>query len=130
MSRQSAVLRSRVPVPGNTGFLLHREITERLDAALTDRRSPATITEPAALAAQRRLDFLSGVSAGGHHIGTTRISDDPRRGVADRNCRVHGIGNLWLAGSPLFPTCGSFNSPLNLLALAHGPVDHLKGKPA
>ena len=33
-----------------------------------------------------------------HHIGTTRMSDDPRRGVVDRECRVHGIENLWIAG--------------------------------
>jgi choline dehydrogenase-like flavoprotein len=70
------------------------------------------------------------VSGGSHHMGTTRISDDPRRGVADRNCRVHGIDNLWIAGSSLFPTSGSANPTLNLLALAYRLVDHLKGLPA
>ena len=31
---------------------------------------------------------------GKHHMGTTRMADDPRHGVVDRDCRVHGIANL------------------------------------
>jgi choline dehydrogenase-like flavoprotein len=41
-----------------------------------------------------------------HHLGTTRMSDDPRQGVVDRHCRVHGIANLHIAGSSVFPTGG------------------------
>jgi choline dehydrogenase-like flavoprotein len=52
-----------------------------------------------------------------HHIGTTRMSDDPRRGVVDRDCRVHGIENLWIAGSSVFPTSGFANPTLTILAL-------------
>lgn len=70
------------------------------------------------------------VAGGSHHMGTTRISDDPRRGVVDRDCRVHGVDNLYIAGSSVFPTSGSANPTLNLLALAYRLVDHLKGQPA
>ena len=35
---------------------------------------------------------------GFHHMGTTRMSDDPKRGVVDANCRVHGVSNLFIAG--------------------------------
>lgn len=41
-----------------------------------------------------------------HHMGTTRMSDDRRYGVVDRHCRVHGVDNLYVAGSSVFPTVG------------------------
>jgi len=70
------------------------------------------------------------VGGGSHHMGTTRISDDPKRGVVDPNCRVHGLDNLYVAGSSVFATCGSANPTLNIVALAHRLVDHLKGQTA
>ncbi|MCG6941929.1 MAG: GMC family oxidoreductase [Thiohalocapsa sp.] len=70
------------------------------------------------------------VRGGSHHMGTTRMHDDPKRGVVDRNCRVHGIDNLYVAGSSVFPTAGSANPTLNIVALALRLVDHLKGQPA
>jgi choline dehydrogenase-like flavoprotein len=53
----------------------------------------------------------------GHHSGTTRMADDPRAGVTDRDGRVHGIANLWVAGSSLFPTGGFVNPTLTIVAL-------------
>jgi choline dehydrogenase-like flavoprotein len=50
-------------------------------------------------------------------MGTTRMSDDPRRGVVDRECRVHGLENLWIAGSSVFPTSGFANPTLTILAM-------------
>src|SRR5262249_2503943 len=47
-----------------------------------------------------------------HHIGTTRMSNDPRSGVVDGTCRVHGIDNLYIAGSSVFPGCGFANPTL------------------
>jgi choline dehydrogenase-like flavoprotein len=55
---------------------------------------------------------------GPHHMGTTRIHPDPRYGVVDVNCRVHGIENLYVAGSSVFPTGGFANPTLTLIALA------------
>jgi choline dehydrogenase-like flavoprotein len=55
---------------------------------------------------------------GFHHMGTTRMADDPRQGVTDREGRVHGIDNLYVAGSSLFPTGGWANPTLTILALA------------
>jgi choline dehydrogenase-like flavoprotein len=52
-----------------------------------------------------------------HHIGTTRMSDNPREGVVDSNCRVHGIENLYIAGSSVFATSGHANPTLTILAL-------------
>jgi choline dehydrogenase-like flavoprotein len=56
--------------------------------------------------------------AGYHHMGTTRMGEDPRTSVTDADGRVHGIGNLWVAGSSLFPTGGWANPTLTIVALA------------
>ena len=61
----------------------------------------------------------------GHHMGTTRMADDPKRGVTDRNAKVHGVANLYIAGSSLFPTSGYANPTLTILALALRLADHL-----
>lgn len=54
----------------------------------------------------------------GHHMGTTRMSADPRYGVVDENCRVHGIQNLYVGGSSVFPTCGGRNPTLSIVLLS------------
>ena len=65
------------------------------------------------------------VSGGAHHMGTTRMSDDPTRGVVDGNGRVHGVSNLYIAGSSVFPTVGFANPTLTIVALALRLADHL-----
>lgn len=53
-----------------------------------------------------------------HPTGTTRMSRDPRLGVVDENCRVHGIANLYVAGSSVFPTSGHANPTQMIVAMA------------
>jgi choline dehydrogenase-like flavoprotein len=66
-----------------------------------------------------------------HHTGTTRMSADPRHGVVDRDCRVHGVANLYVAGSGVFPRIGAANPTLLIMALALRLAEHLKrGGPA
>jgi choline dehydrogenase-like flavoprotein len=65
------------------------------------------------------------ISVGAHHIGTTRMHADPRRGVVDANCRIHGTSNLYVAGSSVFPTSGKANPTLTIVALAVRLADHL-----
>jgi choline dehydrogenase-like flavoprotein len=55
---------------------------------------------------------------GFHHMGTTRMGSDAATSVTDPDGRVHGIGNLWVAGSSLFPTGGWANPTLTIVALA------------
>jgi choline dehydrogenase-like flavoprotein len=62
---------------------------------------------------------------GNHHIGTTRMSDDPRRGVVDRYCRVHGVDNLYIGGSSVFSTSGHANPTYTIVQLALRLGDHL-----
>lgn len=61
-----------------------------------------------------------------HHMGTTRMHDDPRRGVVDAHCRVHGVENLFIAGSSVFPTCGSDMPTITIVALALRLAEHIK----
>jgi choline dehydrogenase-like flavoprotein len=63
---------------------------------------------------------------GCHPIGTTRMATDPRKGVVDANCRVHGVEGLYIAGSSVFPTGSHANPTLMILALAVRLADHLK----
>lgn len=65
---------------------------------------------------------------GRHHIGTTRMHRDPKRGVVDANSRVHGVQNLYIAGSSVFPTAGRANPTFTLVALALRLADHLKSE--
>lgn len=39
-----------------------------------------------------------------HHMGSTRMDPDPTRGVVDTDGAVHGIPNLFVTGSSVFPT--------------------------
>jgi choline dehydrogenase-like flavoprotein len=61
-----------------------------------------------------------------HHIGTTRMHPLRELGVVNENCRAHGIENLYVAGTSVFPTSGISNPTLAILALAIRLADHLQ----
>jgi choline dehydrogenase-like flavoprotein len=61
-----------------------------------------------------------------HHFGTTHMGDDLRTGVVDPSCRAHGVGNLFIAGSSIFPTSGYASPTLTIVALAIRLAEHLK----
>jgi choline dehydrogenase-like flavoprotein len=60
-----------------------------------------------------------------HHMGTTRMHADCRKGVVDPDCRVHGVRNLFVAGSSVFPTAGNDTPTMTIVALTHRLSDHL-----
>jgi choline dehydrogenase-like flavoprotein len=63
-----------------------------------------------------------------HHMGTTRMHESPKHGVVDQNCQVHGVENLFVAGSSVFPTSGFANPTLTIVALSLRLADHIKGR--
>jgi choline dehydrogenase-like flavoprotein len=63
-----------------------------------------------------------------HHMGTTRMADSPSQGVVDRDGKVHGLGNLYVAGSSVFPTFGANYPTITIVALAFKLADHLSAK--
>ena len=71
-------------------------------------------------------DWPSDMRGDQHHMGTTRMHRDPSMGVVDENCRVHGVANLYVAGCSLFPTGGTFNPTLTIVAFALRLADHIK----
>jgi choline dehydrogenase-like flavoprotein len=74
--------------------------------------------------------WKNGVYEAFHYIGSTRMSPDPRHGVVDVDCGVHGMDNLFVAGSSVFPTSGHVNPTLTIVALALRLADHLKRRMA
>lgn len=67
-------------------------------------------------------------SASFHHIGTTRMSNNPKQGVVDENLKIHDLNNLYVLGSSVFPTCGFANPTLTIVALSCRLADHFKTK--
>ena len=63
-----------------------------------------------------------------HHIGTTRMDNDPQLGVVDANLKCHDLDNLYIVGSSVFPTSGTANPTLTIVALSIRLADHLKEK--
>jgi choline dehydrogenase-like flavoprotein len=67
-----------------------------------------------------------GIHGTAHHMGTTRMSDDPGKGVVDRDCKVHGMDNLHVAGSSVFPTGGWAFPTFTIVALSLRLADELR----
>jgi choline dehydrogenase-like flavoprotein len=65
---------------------------------------------------------------GGHHIGTTRMGASAATSVVDGDCLVHGMRNLYVAGSAVFATSSQANPTLTIVALALRLAEHLASK--
>lgn len=61
-----------------------------------------------------------------HPSGTTRMGDDPTSSATDRNAKLHGVANVYVAGSSVFPTVGYANPTLTIVALALRLADRLR----
>lgn len=92
----------------------------RRDAAATGKASLEFDPEGVAEA------MLRDGAYGGHHIGTARMGMDPETGVVDRDCRVFGTENLYVAGSSVFPTSSQANPTLTIVAFSLRLAAHLK----
>jgi choline dehydrogenase-like flavoprotein len=68
---------------------------------------------------------LDAMADAAHHMGTTRMGSSNRDGAVDKNCKVFGIANLYVAGSSVFPTGGNANPMLTILALSRRLASHL-----
>jgi choline dehydrogenase-like flavoprotein len=84
---------------------------------------PVPLLEPWALAAQPDNCVVIDMA---HTLGTTRMSDNPKLGVVDRHCAVHGVDSLYVAGGSVFPTSGHANPTLMIVALALRLADQIK----
>jgi choline dehydrogenase-like flavoprotein len=130
---------SRVSLSGERDALGQRKL--RIDWRLCDldhhtfRTSAKLFGEELARACGGRFEpepWLEGaadapqVRGTAHHMGTTRMADDPRHGVVDRDCRVHGMDNLHVAGSSVFPTGGWAFPTFTIVAMSLRLADRLR----
>jgi len=65
------------------------------------------------------------IEGGNHHMGTTRMSDDPKTGVVNKDSRIHSVENLYMAGSSVFASAGHANPTYTIVQLALRMGDHL-----
>jgi len=63
-----------------------------------------------------------------HHMGATRMSYHSKDGVVDSYGRIHGIRNLYIAGTSVLPTGSSSNPSYTALALAFRTAQQLLTK--
>jgi choline dehydrogenase-like flavoprotein len=75
---------------------------------------------------RRRQAVVDQAFDGYHQIGLSRMADDPADGPVDKDCRLHGVSNLYLGGSGVFPTGGHANPTLPAVALALRLAEHVR----
>jgi choline dehydrogenase-like flavoprotein len=114
----------RVKVHWQLGDLVRRTF-DRTFEILSEELRRQKIAEVTLDAPLRTRDWPGHLEGTWHHMGTTRMHDSPRQGVVDRDCRVHGMTNLYVAGSSVFPTAGANFPTYTLVALALRLADHL-----
>jgi choline dehydrogenase-like flavoprotein len=60
-----------------------------------------------------------------HPAGTCRMGFDETGGVVDRDGKVFGVDNLFVSGSTVFPTAGTSNPTLTIVAMTLRLADHI-----
>jgi choline dehydrogenase-like flavoprotein len=104
---------------------IDKRTAHRAHAILAEELSRSGVGEMKSLMGSESDPWPTRLRGARHHMGTTRMHADSRRGVVDANCRVHGIDNLFVAGSSVFPTSGAANPTLTIVALAIRLAEHL-----
>jgi choline dehydrogenase-like flavoprotein len=117
------------PVPRLRWFITDQELrsmrrTQEILATAFARAGLGRLITTAELLADGSLEREIYPSAH-HHLGTTRMHTDPRRGVVDENCRIHGTTNVFVSGTSVFPTGGFINPTLTTIALAVRLAEHV-----
>ncbi len=107
---------------------LERRTVRRFAGLVRDELTRLGISTPSlpAWLQDERAEWVSCFADKAHPMGTTRMSADPRRGVVDPHGQVHGVEGLYIAGSSVFPTSGTANPTLMLMALTVRLADRLK----
>ena len=61
-----------------------------------------------------------------HQAGTTRMGEQPSTSVVNTDLRIHGIDNLYIGSTSVFPNSGSANPTFTMTALCLRLADHLR----
>jgi choline dehydrogenase-like flavoprotein len=100
-----------------------REFTMRCDRAL--RAAGLASLHIAGDLTKLEPQFLATLRDNYHHAGGTRMGQTENDGVVDRNLRVFGTTNLYVAGAATFRTTSNANTTFTALAFVTRLVDHL-----
>ena len=100
-----------------------REFVRRTDRALqAEGLARLNVVEDLASLNPKFLDTMYDIS---HHTGGARMAETAADGVVDRNLRVFGTQNLYIAGAASFRTTSNANITFPALTFATRLVDHL-----
>lgn len=114
----------RVRVNWRLGDQVKRTFDRSL-AIVADELASAGVGEVTPDAPLLGREWPAALEGSWHHIGTTRMHDSPKQGVVDRHCRIHGMSNMYIAGSSVFPTAGADSPTFTLVALSLRLADHI-----
>ena len=73
--------------------------------------------------------FLATLRDNYHHVGGARMAETEADGVVDRDLRVFGTTNLYVAGAATFRTASNANTTFTALAFGTRLVEHLTESP-
>ena len=54
-----------------------------------------------------------------HQMGTARMNPNPKLGVTDLNGKVHGLDNVYIVDSSIFPRCSGVNPMVTIQSTSH-----------
>jgi choline dehydrogenase-like flavoprotein len=106
---------------------LERRTLRRTNQIVGEEMGAAGIGRIQEVHGETETGWPPGLRGAWHQMGTTRMDSDATKGVVDENCRIHGLSNLYVAGSSVFPTSGYTNPTLTIVALSLRLADHVKG---
>lgn len=98
-------------------------LSQKFAAAMENAGLPAPVLDDWVVSDRPEAGVIIDMA---HSMGGTRMSVDPETGVVDPDCKVHGVENLFVAGSSVFPTSSHVNPTLTIAALSIRLADHLK----
>jgi choline dehydrogenase-like flavoprotein len=108
---------------------LERKTAQRMLQLLAEELKRLGLPKPKGVPPLENLhEWIASSTEKAHPTGATRMCIDPKRGVVDINCQVHGISGLFVSGSSVFPTTGAANPTLMIVANALRLADHLKAQ--
>ena len=101
----------------------HHRLKKKLEAMLSRAGAHPVLLE-------RSLYFGKNIPIGGtaHQAGTARFGPDPATSVLDLDCKAHQLDNLYLADASFFPSIGSVNPTLTIIANALRVADRIAGR--
>ncbi|AGT11285.1 GMC oxidoreductase [Paracoccus aminophilus] len=95
------------------------EFSYRISPELQNRRAAFRQAMRKAFRANRHIFMGNSPQLNfAHPCGTARFGEDPKTSVLDRDCRVHGVSNLYVADSSFMPTSNGVNPSLTIAANA------------